>query len=134
VSVGTDVVQVSRLEGIIERWGEGFLRRAFTELELAYCRAKQWPVVHLAGRLAGKEAVYKALDWQRAGRGSWSRIEVLSGATGKPYVVLPAGTHRGRGYAGSWASEAPALSHVDVSIAHDGDYAVAVAYAVWSEG
>ena len=57
-SVGVDIIEISRIHAAIDRWGERFLNRIYTELELKICRKKPGP---LASRFAGKEAVMKAL-------------------------------------------------------------------------
>jgi holo-[acyl-carrier protein] synthase len=106
--VGVDVVDIERLRAALRR-APALERRLFTAAERDYCRATRDPVVHLAGTLAAKEAVIKAL-----GLGSlaaWgARVEIARAADGAPRAVA-------------------AGREVAVSIAHDGPVAVAVAVA-----
>ena len=52
--VGVDLVKIPRMREVIARWDERFLRRVFTEQEIAYCRARRDPVPHFAARFAAK--------------------------------------------------------------------------------
>lgn len=82
--VGVDIVEVDRINRIIERWGDRFLQRIYSEREIRICRQKPW---RLAGRFAGKEAVMKALGTGIRGI-SWREIEILAEPSGKPLVNL----------------------------------------------
>lgn len=116
--IGTDVIEIARLERAVQRWGERFLTRIFTGTEIAYCRAKREPLRHFAGRLAAKEAVYKALALRWSGPFSWRAIEIGTAASGAPEVLLHGG-------GGLYIED----RNVAVSISHDGEVAVAVAAA-----
>ncbi|MBC7343985.1 MAG: holo-ACP synthase [Clostridia bacterium] len=87
LGVGIDVIEIWRLERALQRWGEKFIRRVFSDEEMASmgCRSKR--MEHLAGRFAAKEAVIKALGLKGAGV-SWRDIEVLSEPRGRPVVRL----------------------------------------------
>jgi len=61
IACGTDVVAVDRVGELVERFGESFLDRAYTEREVAYCRSRAAPAQHFAARWAAKEAAAKAL-------------------------------------------------------------------------
>lgn len=61
LGIGIDLVDVRRMEGIIFRWHERFLRRVFTEREIRYCNNKKNPAQRFATRYAAKEAFIKAL-------------------------------------------------------------------------
>lgn len=61
VGIGLDVVDIPRFAGVYERFGEKFLRRVFTDAEIAYCGKRAEPLNCYAGRFAAKEAVFKAL-------------------------------------------------------------------------
>lgn len=87
LKIGLDLVEVARVERLVERWGERFLERLFTPLELDYARARRRPGEHLAARLAAKEALIKA--WGRPLK--WREIEVATARTGEPFFSrLPA--------------------------------------------
>jgi len=86
--LGIDVVDVTRMEGVISRWGDRFLEKVFTETELRYARSKKNPLPHFAGRFAVKEAVAKALSTGWAGGFRWKDVEVQNDPSGKPSVLL----------------------------------------------
>ena len=116
--VGIDLVQLSRIRESLATFGDRFLRRIFTEGEIAYATAE--PALtpsRLAARLAAKEATVKALDLVERGVG-WREIEVTRGPSGAPEIVL-----HGNARAAAEEGGAPALS---VSLSHEGDYATAV--------
>ncbi|MGH2355800.1 MAG: holo-ACP synthase [Chloroflexota bacterium] len=116
-SVGVDIIEIERVSAVIARWGERFLRRVFTEAELAYCRGRS---PELAVRFAGKEAITKALGTGIRGL-AWRELEILSDPLGKPLVRLH-GRARQR-------AEAIGLAHFAISLSHSRDYAVAMVVA-----
>ena len=61
VGLGMDATEVARIAATLERYGDRFLRRVFTDEEIAYCLRRKHPAPHLAGRFAAKEAAMKAL-------------------------------------------------------------------------
>jgi holo-[acyl-carrier protein] synthase len=83
-SVGVDIIEIARIRAAIERWGDRFLKRIYTESELKLCHRQP---SHLAGRFAGKEAVMKALGTGVRGI-KWREIEILAERSGKPLVQL----------------------------------------------
>lgn len=86
--VGVDVIEVERIREAVERFGERFLKRVFTSVELDYCFRMKDPYVHLAGRFCAKEAFAKALR-TGIGRGvTWRQIEVRNEPSGAPYYAL----------------------------------------------
>ncbi len=82
--IGIDIIEIARIQRAIDRWGESFLRRVYTEPEL---RLYQRKPSSLAARFAGKEAVMKALGTGIKGIG-WKEIEILSEPAGQPVVQL----------------------------------------------
>lgn len=112
-----DVVPLGRIRTSLDRHREAFLARLLTPAEAQYCAGAR-TVERVAGRIAAKEAVMKVLGhgWPYV---SWTEIEVLPGAAGRPEVRL---TGRALGFA-----EDAGLDGLDVSITHDGDLAIAVA-------
>ncbi len=88
--IGVDLVRVDRLARALTRYGERFLRRVFTDREIAYCqgRAKQG-VYQFAQRFAAKEAFSKALGvGLRQGGIRWREVEVLPDPRGKPEIQV----------------------------------------------
>ncbi len=111
--IGIDIVEITRIEKAIVRWGEGFLCRIYTESELKLCRKRP---SSLAARFAGKEAVIKAIGTQTKGIG-WREIEILADPSGKPLVHL-------YGKAQNQA-DSLGLGKLDISLSHSKEYAIA---------
>ncbi len=86
LGIGTDIIEIDRIEKAVDRWGGLFLRHVFNEEEIKYALQYKSPGPHLAGRFAAKEAVYKAIGNNRHLR--WKDIKILNDADGKPYCVL----------------------------------------------
>ena len=84
LSVGVDIVEIPRVARVVERWGERFLRRVYTDREVAYCRGR---IPELAARFAAKEAISKALGTGIVGV-AWREMEILADRRGKPLVFL----------------------------------------------
>ncbi len=87
IGTGVDITEVTRLRQAVEKWGQDFLNRIFTQEELENAKTRGSLYQHLAGRFAAKEAVMKAL-----GTGNkdiaWHEIEILSDDEGQPIVHL----------------------------------------------
>jgi holo-[acyl-carrier protein] synthase len=111
--IGVDIVEIARLEEAVARWGEGFLRRVYTDSELKLYRQK---LPSLAVRFAAKEAVIKALG-QQGQKASLKDIEVLSGPGGQPVVNLYGQAQQ--------QAKAMGLGELAVSLSHSREYAVA---------
>jgi len=62
---GIDIIEVSRVNRLIDKYGDDFISKVFTENEWRYCSSKSNPSIHLSLRIAAKEAVAKALGWQK---------------------------------------------------------------------
>src|SRR5436190_22125066 len=122
VGIGTDIVECLRIGRMIEQHGELFLSRVYTDREVRYCQARKRSLEHFAGRWAAKEAVLKCLGtgWRRGL--SWSDIEILNDASGKPQVLM----------CGAAKDQAQLLHISDIllTIAHCRAYATAYALAV----
>jgi holo-[acyl-carrier protein] synthase len=84
ISSGIDMIEISRIERAIDRHGDRFLRRFFTEQEVDFCRGR---LPSLAGRFAIKEAVAKALG-TGIGDFNWTDVETVCDGRGKPELVL----------------------------------------------
>ncbi len=114
--IGIDIIEIDRLEKAIGRWGDSFLRRVYTDAELALCEGR---VQSLAGRFAAKEAAIKALCGD--GTGLFLKdIEILGGNGGRPVACL-------YGKAKVLADEG-GLSGLSVSLSHSRNNAVAIAF------
>ena len=93
IGIGIDATDLPRVADILERYGDRFLRRVFTDGEIAYCTKRRDPVPHLAGRFAAKEAAMKALGTGQSRGVTWKDIEVVRGG-GPPRLRLHGGAAR----------------------------------------
>jgi holo-[acyl-carrier protein] synthase len=113
--IGVDLIEIERIRLALDRHGESFKRRCFTDVERAYCDSKPNPPQHYAGRFAAKEAVGKAL-----GSGvyfTWKEIEIRGRP--KPGVHLS-------GRTAVWAEKLNA-GRIELSMTHSRELAAAVA-------
>ena len=113
--IGVDIVEIPRIAEAIERFGERFLRRVYTEREVTAYRKR---TSSLATRFAAKEAVMKVLGTGMRGV-SWHDIEILSTESGRPVVHLS-----GRALE---RFESLGLESMTVSLSDSREYAMAVA-------
>ena len=120
--VGIDIIKVDRIRAALDRFGERFSRRVLTTREQRYVRNRPET---FAGRWAAKEAVSKVLGLGVRGIG-WRDIEIDRMPTGQPAVSL-----HGRAAA---RAEQLGMGRVAVSITHEADYAVAIAFGVRTAG
>ena len=90
LGLGFDATDIPRVKSAFERYGDRFLRRVFTDGEIAYCTQRRNPVPHLAGRFAAKEATMKALGTGHSGGVLWKDIEVFR-TFGPPQLRLHGG-------------------------------------------
>ena len=120
--LGIDIIKVDRIRASIERFGERFSKRVLTPTEARYVRMRPET---FAGRWAAKEAVSKVLGLGVRGIG-WRDIEIERLPTGQPSVRL-----HGRA---AERAEQLGMDRIAVSISHESDYAVAVAFGVRTTG
>jgi holo-[acyl-carrier protein] synthase len=121
LGLGTDLVAIPRVEALLLRHQERFLARVFTPAERIECFRRARPAIHLAARLAAKEATMKALGtgWGLGVR--WLDVEVWSEGGTPPSLVLD-GAARSR-------AETRGIRRMLVSLSHDAEYALAVVVA-----
>ncbi len=113
-TTGIDIVEIDRVERVLDRHPERFLARVFTPAEVAHCRGR---VSELAVRFAAKEATMKALGTGIRGV-AWRDIEVLPNRRGKPLLLLH--------HSAAARAAAIGLIDVDVTLTHARDYAAAI--------
>lgn len=116
IGIGIDLVDVRRIEGIIFRWKERFLRRIFTDKEIRYCNNKKNPAQRFATRFAAKEAFIKAL--------------YPKGQEGIIFRDIEIDEHENRPVVNAYGKvkehlEAKSVSRTFVMVSHDGNYSVA---------
>lgn len=113
--IGVDIIEIERIEAVITRWGDRFLRRIYTETEL---RQSGGDFSSLATKFAAKEAIMKVLG--TGGRGvGWREIEIVNNAEGKPEVKL-----HGQALDRAKLSN---LKNFSISLSDSREYAIAVA-------
>lgn len=112
VTVGTDIIEVSRIEEALE--SDKFKTMVFTDKEIQYCESKKkMRYEHYAARFAGKEATFKAISKYLDDKYSvsWKNIEILNDKQGRPYVNLIGVDLK--------------KADIDISLSHLKEYAVA---------
>lgn len=115
--VGVDLVRTERIAAACVRFGERFLNRCFSPGEQAACAGVP---ARLAARYAAKEAIVKALGTGLRGF-AWRDVEIGADALGRPTVALHGGAAN--------LATARGIVRWDLSLSHDGDYAIAFAVA-----
>jgi holo-[acyl-carrier protein] synthase len=88
LGTGVDLAEVARIRASIERYGERFIRRVFTERETAYAERKANRYERYAARFAAKEAGMKALGTGWSGGIRWQDLEVANLPSGRPTLEL----------------------------------------------
>jgi len=111
MGVGIDIVLVSRVEKILKSKNKDrFLNKIFSDKEISNSENKYNQSQYFSGRFAAKEAIKKALSsYDKNSIPTFKSLEILSADNGKPYVSI----------------KSKQQSDIDISIAHDGNYAIA---------
>lgn len=117
VGIGTDIVEMERLNGVFKRHGDHFRKRILTERELELAAARNHTISFYAGRWAAKEACSKALGCGIGEKCAFTDIEIVNDADGRPQISL-------RGNARATMEEKGGKS-IHLSISHERHYAVA---------
>jgi len=117
VGTGIDIAEVPRIAESIERFGDRFIQRVFTEGEVRYCESKANRAERYAARFAAKEAAMKALGtgWNCGVR--WRDVEVVRQPGGRPTIQF-------HGKAAEWAARLNG-KHVSLSLSHTREQAIA---------
>ena len=114
ISIGTDIIKVSRIDTLIKSKGDKFLNKVFTDNEIKYCNSNENPAQHFSGKFSAKESVKKALLSKKITDFiSLKDIEIINKEDKSPYVFIR------KNFDGDF--------NCHISISHDGDYAVAFA-------
>jgi holo-[acyl-carrier protein] synthase len=117
VGMGVDIAEVPRVQAAIERFGDRFLKRLFTEGEIRYCESKANKYERFAARFAAKEAALKAIGtgWKRGV--TWLDVEIVRLPSGRPTIQF-------RGKAAEFAHRL-GTRNVSVSLSHTEQIAIA---------
>jgi holo-[acyl-carrier protein] synthase len=117
IGTGLDATEISRIADAIQRYGDRFVRRIFTEGEIAYCRARRDFASSFAARFAAKEATMKALGTGYSRGVYWDTIEVFR-HHGPPILRFHAGAAARLSKIGGTGSLLTLTHSRDLAIAH----------------
>jgi holo-[acyl-carrier protein] synthase len=117
IGTGVDLIEIERIANSIERYGERFLHRVYTDHEIAYCSRKRSSAESFAVRFAAKEAGAKALGTGISRGVTWNEFEVGREPGGRPVLEL-------RGRAELLAREL-GVRTISLSLTHTGSLAMA---------
>jgi holo-[acyl-carrier protein] synthase len=121
IGIGTDLIEIERVEASIARYGERFLERVFTPGEIAYCQQKKGSGESFAARFAAKEAAAKALGTGISRGVSWKEFEVRREASGRPTLHVSGRAQE--------LAEAMGVKRMQLSLTHSRELAMAVVVA-----
>jgi holo-[acyl-carrier protein] synthase len=122
IGIGTDIVECLRIESMIEKHDDLFLRRVYTQWEIDYCNQRKSAVQHFAGRWAAKEAILKAMGTGWAKGIQWTDLEIRNEVGGRPFVQLVGQAQK--------ICEQKGISQILISLSHCRQFATAFATAV----
>jgi holo-[acyl-carrier protein] synthase len=117
IGIGSDILEVSRVEDKLREDPTLFREAVFTPEEIKYCETKFSPAEHYAARFAAKEAVMKALAIDSQGGFVWKEAEVLNDAVGRPQVYLYGSLQE--------LARRRAVQHIFLSLSHTASLAAA---------
>ena len=117
MGIGIDVVEVARIRDSLDRFGDRFLERIFTERERVYCLSQKRPEINLAARFAAKEAISKAFGTGIGKDLGWLDLEICRRVSGEPGVNL---SEKGEAFALSRGA-----GEIKISLTHARHYAAA---------
>ncbi len=115
MEIGVDLIEAERIRRTIERWGDRFTCRVFTERESDFCQRRKNPHLSYAARFAAKEALLKALGTGLSGGVKWRDMEIVDDEHSKPKVKVSGEVERLIG-----------RRRILLSLSHTREYGVAV--------
>mgnify|MGYP001326474149 CR=1 FL=1 len=121
IGMGTDIIDITRIEKVINKFGDRFKNRVFTQREILKCEARKLSVNSYAKRYAAKEACSKALGTGFSNGVYWRDIEVINNKSGKPELFL----HNGANLMLEKLLPQNTSSKIDLSITDEYPYAQA---------
>jgi holo-[acyl-carrier protein] synthase len=117
IGSGLDAIEIARVAAALDRYGDRFVRRIFTDGEVAYCRRKKDAAASFAARFAAKEATMKALGTGYSRGVHWSGIEVVR-RHGPPQLQFHDGAARRFAHLGGMRTLLTLTHSRDLAIAH----------------
>ena len=118
VGLGVDIIQNNRIESIVNKWGDKFLNKIFTEYELDFIKKHNQKIQRYASNYAVKEAVVKALGTGFRNGIRFRNIELKRDNLGKPFIELAGSTKT--------IADDRGVNKIHTTISHEKDYSVAV--------
>ena len=118
---GVDIISISRVRDLVQKYGDRFLTRWFTPHEIAYCSGKHNPSIHYAARLAAKEAAVKALRVHWDNPMCWRDISVENTDRGVPELMVSSNVLA--------VSDLSKAIKVHLALSHCNEYAIATVIA-----
>jgi holo-[acyl-carrier protein] synthase len=88
LGIGIDIIEIDRIKKSIDKYGDSFLNKIYTNMEIEYSLLKANKYQHLAARFAAKEAIAKALSYSGENGFNWQDIEIYNEVNGMPKVRL----------------------------------------------
>ena len=88
IGIGVDLIECARIQHSLDRFGDRFLHRVFTDGEIEYSMSMKFPARHLAARFAAKEAVSKAFGTGIGKAMGWRDIDIQKKKSGEPFLVF----------------------------------------------
>ena len=119
LGIGTDIIEVERIQTALQRFGDSFLQRILRPEEISYCHGFKNPAPHIAVRFAAKEAIAKAFGTGMGAQLGWLDLQVCRKASGEPFIVLHG--------AGQTLFAARRATQLLITLSHTHNYATAVA-------
>ena len=117
LGIGVDLVECARIERSLERFGQKFLHRVFTDGEIEYSMSMKFPARHLAARFAAKEAVSKAFGTGIGKAMGWRDIDVRKKPSGEPFLVFGGGAEK--------LAKERGVTNALITLSHSDQHAVA---------
>ena len=117
LGIGVDLVECARIQRSMDRFGDRFLHRVFTDGEIEYSMSMKFPARHLAARFAAKEAVSKAFGTGIGKAMGWRDIDIRKKPSGEPFLVFS-------GPAEAFAVERGVISAL-ITLSHTEHHAIA---------
>jgi holo-[acyl-carrier protein] synthase len=117
IGIGVDLIECARIQHSLDRFGDRFLHRVFTDGEIEYSMSMKFPARHLAARFAAKEAVSKAFGTGIGKTMGWRDIDVHKKPSGEPFLVFAGGAEK--------LAKERGVSNALITLSHSEQHAVA---------
>jgi holo-[acyl-carrier protein] synthase len=123
IGIGVDLIECARIQRSIDRFGDRFLHRVFTDGEIEYSMSMKFPARHLAARFAAKEAVSKAFGTGIGKAMGWRDIDIRKKSSGEPFLIFGGGAKilaQGRGVTNALITLSHSEQHAVATIVLEG--------------